>query len=305
MTVSVLGVGCATLGAWWHGHPDASWRQAIDAAIAGGITLFDTADSYGMGRSERLLGQLLQRHDDVVLITKAGVIKTPASVLRILRDGASSERRADGWGASRATLTRDLARQRCVTPGYVLRSVDASRRKLRRPVLDVFLLHSPPPDGLEDKRLLQTLHRLRRSGKVRSWGVSAGTVADAEMALEMAGIDCLEIRMDVCDGRGIEPIVDSAADKGVAVIARQPFGSGVLAERAGDGSRPAHAPSPETILSACLRYPLSQRGVSAVVAGMGRPGHVQDNLRFIDAPPSADVEIEDVRRWLCGGPDAR
>jgi aryl-alcohol dehydrogenase-like predicted oxidoreductase len=296
MTVSVLGVGCATLGSWWHGYPDTSWRAAIEAAISCGIRLFDTSDAYGMGRSERMLGALLNRHDDVVVITKAGRIKTPASVIRVLQDGASM---------SRATVTRDLGRRRCVTPGYILRSVEASRRRLRRPVLDVFLLHSPPADAFGDTRLLETLHRLRRSGLVRSWGVSAGTTTDAEMALEMPGIQCLEVRMDLCDRRGNERLIRSATNQGIAVIARQPFRSGALAERMSeDAERSASAPPAEAILRACLRYPLSEPGVSAVIAGMGRPGHVRRNTEYVNAQPVDDSEIDEVRRWLCG-PDAR
>src|SRR5688572_16157670 len=178
MAVSVLGVGCATLGAFWQGHSDADWKMALESAISQGINVFDTADSYGRGRSERLLGRALKgRHDDLIVITKTGLLKTPSSALRVVGAAydSSTGRIGNRIRQTYSVAVRDLARRRCVTSAYVVRAVAASQERLGRSQLDIFLLHSPPPMELQSSELIHTLHELRRSGRIRGWGVSART----------------------------------------------------------------------------------------------------------------------------------
>jgi aryl-alcohol dehydrogenase-like predicted oxidoreductase len=303
MTVSALGVGCATLGAWWHGRSGASWKAAVEAALASGITLFDTADIYGMGRSERLLGDLLRERSDVIAITKAGMIKTPASVLRALTEVMRSDRTGARPGHLRASVKQILTRRKYLAPGYIVRSVHASQRRLRRTTLDVFLLHSPPVEVLEDARLLDALHQLRRSGQIKAWGVSARTMADGEVALQMPGIDCVEVRLDLCDPAGAGRLVAAAEKRGVGVIARQPMGSGEVFSEATNAGASIARPPMDSLVRACVRYPLSMRGVAAVVVGMSRATHVRMNASSVAGPVPANGEIDEVRRWFCGGRD--
>ena len=308
--MSVLGVGCGTLGAFWQGHSDADWRRALDTAISSGINLFDTADSYGRGRAEHLLGKALKgRGDDLVVITKTGLLKTPSSGMRVL---AAAYRSAQGRVGDRLRQTysatrRDLAQRRCATPEYVRRAAAASRKRLGRSQLDVFLLHNPPPTELRNSELIDTLHELRRSGKIRWWGVSARTTADAAVALEMPGIDCLEIEINVCNIDTTSGLIASAAEMGVAVIARQPFGSGALLrqiQEVAGGSDPrtmAASRDKGSILQVCLQYPLSLKGVSTVIAGMARPEHVVQNSQLVSSPPLPSGATESIRRQLCAG----
>jgi aryl-alcohol dehydrogenase-like predicted oxidoreductase len=310
MSVSVLGAGCATLGAFWQGQSDADWQMALDAAISQGINVFDTADSYGRGRSERLLGKALKgRQDDLIVITKTGLLKTPSSALRVV--GAAYDSSTGKIGArirqTYSVARTNLARRRCYTSEYIVRAVRASQERLRRSHLDIFLLHSPPSTELQSSELIHTLHELRRSGKIRWWGVSARTTDDAGVALEMPGIDCLEIELNICDSGAASTLISAAAERGVAIIARQPFASGALVrkiEAVANRPTPSASLDRETILHACLQYPLSLSGVSTVIAGMARPEHVVRNSGLLQSEPLSSETVDAIRDQLCGGPGA-
>src|SRR2546430_17608222 len=86
--VSAIGMGCSRLGAFWQGRSHEDAKAAVAAAVHEGVTLFDTADVYGRGLSERILGVGLRRHrDEVTLVTKCGLVKTPMAVLRVAARG--------------------------------------------------------------------------------------------------------------------------------------------------------------------------------------------------------------------------
>lgn len=148
LVVSVVGLGCNNLGAPGRATIDvAGSRPVIDAALAAGITLFDTADSYGgpPGRSEEILGKCLTgRRDDAVIATKFG--------------GDLSGRLGPDWGA------RGSRR-------YIHRAVDASLRRLRTDWIDLYQYHWP--DGVTPvEETLAALDDLVRAGKVRYIGSS-------------------------------------------------------------------------------------------------------------------------------------
>ena len=149
LEVSVIGLGCNNFG--WRIDANAS-AKVVDAAIASGINLFDTADRYGNGSSEEFLGRALEgRRDQVVIATKFGM-----------------EMGKDQQGAS---------------PKYVRRAIEASLQRLRTDRVDLYQLHQPDPETpIADT--LSTLDELVRSGKVREIGCSNFSV---EQIREAAG----------------------------------------------------------------------------------------------------------------------
>jgi len=154
LEVSVVGLGCNNFG----GRIDEDrTRAVVDAALDEGITLFDTADNYGDGRSEEFLGRILEgRRDRVVLATKFG-----------------------GW-------KEDLGREGGARPEYVREAVEASLRRLRTDRIDLYQLHSPDADT-PIAETLGALDELVREGKVREIGCSNFTAAMLREADEAAG----------------------------------------------------------------------------------------------------------------------
>ena len=126
-------------------------------------------------------------------------------------------------------------------------------------------------------------------------------------ALEMPGVDCVEVGLSICDRDTAPPLIAAAATRDVAVIARQPFGSGALLRRiqgAGrsDAPGPSSAVSEESILSTCLHYPLSIDGVSAVYCpGMSKASHVVQSSTLLQAPPPSLADLDPISAYVCAG----
>jgi aryl-alcohol dehydrogenase-like predicted oxidoreductase len=205
LTVSAVGLGTNNLG--MKLDMDGS-REVVHAALDEGITLFDTADSYGA--SEERLGELLAGHrDDVVLATKFG---SDASV-RGNGNGAD-------WGA------RGSRR-------YVVRAVEASLRRLRTDWIDLYQMHRPDPlTPIEET--LAALSDLVRAGKVRYVGSSNFTgwqVAEADWMSRTRGLERMVSAQNEYSWleRGLErDVVPALEHYGVGLLPYFPLASGLL-----------------------------------------------------------------------------
>src|SRR6266550_2687499 len=151
--VSAIGFGAWAIGgaAGASGTPLGWGRTSDDESLAAirrarelGVTFFDTADSYGFGRSESLLGIVLSRYrQDVVIATKVGVVRT-------------------GTGA----LKKDFSRQ------HIFHAVDGSLKRLRTDYIDLYQMHNPTIEELRRDEIQDAMERLQDAGKIRFWGVS-------------------------------------------------------------------------------------------------------------------------------------
>jgi aryl-alcohol dehydrogenase-like predicted oxidoreductase len=297
--VSALGMGCSRLGAFWQGQDDRTSLATIGAALHGGMTFFDTADGYGRGRSEAILGRAVRsRREQVTIATKCGLIKTPSALAN-----AVSAELSRGNGRHLPNSLRSVAgivgARRTYSAAYVRRAAISSLRRLRTPYLDVFLLHSPPDDVFEDPEFIEGMEELKRRGLIRTWGVSVGGTGAGLQALALPGIGSIEVELNLCKPDAAGELVPRAATQGVAVIARQPFGSGRLLEASDpvagrDGARPTQG----EIVGASLQFALRSPGVATVIAGMSRPHHVERNVQAAGGVIS-DEEMERVRSLVC------
>ena len=197
--VSVVGLGCWQLGGDW-GHVDEGDALAVlHAAVDEGVTFLDTADVYGDGRSETLIGRFLTERTDVELTvaTKMG-------------------RRADPHVP--AAFTLDAFR------GWV----DRSRRNLGVDTLDLVQLHCPPTPVLSDDRVYDALDTLVADGRIAAYGVSVETVQEALTAIARPGVATVQIIVNIFRRKPLEQVLPAAAEAGVGVIARVPLASGLL-----------------------------------------------------------------------------
>lgn len=284
LEVSALGFGCAPLLSRAGGRES---RAALDAALRAGITFFDTADFYGQGDSERALGRALARRSEAVIATKCGLgyraALRPFFFLKPLLRPLVRRFRAVRGAASRAVSAGSSAPR--FDPSYVFAAADASLKRLRRERLDVYLLHQPSADALRGGEALGALLELRRRGKVRWTGASCD--ADAALAgLEGApanGLSVLEIAVNPLGGASMREALRRAAEKGVAVIGREPFGGGrVLSAPAvrAFAERRGIAPA-----EAALRYAIARPEVHVVLPSMIARRHLDENLRSLSLGP--------------------
>lgn len=208
--VSAVGLGCWPIGgAMAHGTQqlgytgvdDAESLRAIAAGVDHGITLFDTADAYGAGHSERLLGQALAGHPEVLVATKFGNTIDAES------------RQLTGVDTS---------------PGYVRRAVHDSLRRLRRERIDLYQLHTPDVPAERAAELVTVLESLVTEGLIGWYGVSSDDPAQVE-ALAGPHLAVVQLEMNVLDGASAAITVADRLDLGV--LCRSPLAMGVLGGR--------------------------------------------------------------------------
>jgi aryl-alcohol dehydrogenase-like predicted oxidoreductase len=199
---SIIGLGCWQLGGDWGTVDDADALAVLHAAVDSGVTFLDTADVYGDGRSESLIGRFLTERTDVPLLvaTKMG-------------------RRADPHVASAYTVDHFRA------------WTDRSRRNLGKDTLDLVQLHCPPDAVFADDRVFDALDTLVEEGRVAGYGVSVETVDQALAVTARPHVASIQIVLNVFRRKPLERALPEAAEAGVGVIARVPLASGLLSGR--------------------------------------------------------------------------
>ena len=200
--LSVVGQGCWQLGADWGDVTEDAALTVLNAALDAGVTFFDTADVYGDGRSEKIIGRLLkeQNRSDITVFTKMG-------------------RRADPFTAEEYTLDNFRA------------WTDRSRENLQVDTLDLVQLHCPPPAVYFDPATYDSLDTLVAENRIAAYGVSVETVAEGLEAIKHPGVASVQIIINAFRQKPLEEFLPAAAEAGVAVIARVPLASGLLSGR--------------------------------------------------------------------------
>jgi aryl-alcohol dehydrogenase-like predicted oxidoreductase len=206
--------------------------EVLIYAFAQGVTLVDCSNVYGNGRSEVLVGIAADRYGGAVqIVTKVGYLTGI--------DGTQSVLSQYPQAFDRRSL---------------LHSVDDSRRRLNRDVIDVLLLHDPSEDVCSDPAVWDMLYGLVAAGTVRAVGASTG-YSKALHVMEH-GAKVIEIPLNQWKHDGVQEVLSVARERSVGVLARSPFGNGRLFTSDNTGS-----------VQSALRFVLAHEGVSSVVAG--------------------------------------
>ncbi len=205
--VSEIGLGCWQLGGTDWGTLDE--KVAFDilaAAVDAGVNFFDTADVYGNGRSETLIGKFLkQTGKDIFVATKLG-------------------------------RTSNLYPSNYSEAG-LRAATEASLRRLGVDVLDLTQLHCVPPGVLRNGEVFEWLRKLQREGKIRHFGASVESMEEALLCLQQKGLVSLQIIFNLFRQKPIETLFDQAKAKSVALIVRLPLASGLLSGKLTQKSR--------------------------------------------------------------------
>jgi len=220
MQVSALGLGCWAIGGPWtsNGQP-AGWGEvddeesirAIRRALELGVTLFDTADVYGCGHSERVLGRALAgRRDDAVIVTKVG--------------NRFDEQTRTAGGSD-------------VSPAYLRRACDASLRRLDTDRIDVYLIHDGIGAPEDVPAVVDVLEELVAAGKVRWYGSSMSDPAIVRAMAEGPHMVAAQHELSVL--RGELAALSVAEELGLASLNRTPLAMGLLSGRYRPDALPA------------------------------------------------------------------
>ena len=292
--VGEVGLGCWQLGANWGDVSEADALATLCSAYEQGVTFFDTADVYGDGRSERIVGEFLREakaKSKVFVATKLG-------------------RRGDpGWPAN---FTREALR----------RHTEDSLQRLGVEALDLTQLHCVPFEVLQRSEIFETLRELQREGKIKAFGASVETVAEALHCLEVPGLASLQFIFNLFRQKAVDELLPRVKAKGVAFIVRMPLASGLLAgkytaattfpesdhrnfNRDGQAFNVgetfaglpfakgvelaeelrALVPAPLSMSDFSLRWCLDHEAVTTLIPGARNPAQARGNLRASDLAP--------------------
>ncbi len=198
-SVSVIGLGTWQLGGDWGAVSDADAIAVLAASADAGVTFFDTADVYGDGRSERLIGQFLAHDDPGTAITVA---------------------------------TKMGRRVEQLPENYVLANfrewTDRSRTNLGTDTLDLVQLHCPPSAVVDSGEVYDALDTLVAEGVMGHYGVSVETCDQALTAIDRPGIATVQIILNAFRLKPLDDVLPAARAAGVGIIARVPLASGLL-----------------------------------------------------------------------------
>ena len=296
--VSVVGLGTWQLGADWGDVEDKDALAVLDAAAESGVTFLDTADVYGDGRSERLIGQFLAGNPglEIMVATKMG-------------------RRVD---QDPALFT--LANFRAWT--------DRSRANLGTDRLDLVQLHCPPSSVYSTDAVYDALDTLVAEQRTAAYGVSVETCDEALTAIARPGVASVQIILNAFRRKPLEQALPAAQAAGVGILARVPLASGLLSGRytrdtsfaasdhrsynrhgeafdvgetfsgvdfgtGVDAAREFAALVPAGVApaQAALRWVIQQPGVAAVIPGARNPEQARQNAAAAGLPPFSDGEL--------------
>jgi aryl-alcohol dehydrogenase-like predicted oxidoreductase len=300
--VSAISFGAWALGADWGEVSDEESYAALNKAIDLGVNFIDTADVYGDGRSERLIGRLLkERGEQIHVATKAGRRLDPHV--------------ADGY--NRENLTAFVERS--------LKNLDVE-------TIDLLQLHCPPTEVYYRPEVFGVLDDLVAQGKLRYYGVSVEKVEEALKAIEYPNVQTVQIIFNMFRHRPAGLFFEQAKKRQVGILARVPLASGLLTGKftrdsvfAKDDHRNynrhgesfdvgetfsgvdyetgleaveairALLPEGATMAQFALRWILMFDAVSCAIPGAKRPAHVIDNVGAVDLPPLSQEMMDQIQ----------
>lgn len=197
-TLGEVGLGTWQIGGNWGDVTEEVALKTLHAAVEAGTTLFDTADVYGDGRSESLIGTFLKEtRAPIFVATKLGRFSSP------------------GWPEN---FTRAGIRQH----------TEASLRRLGVEALDLTQLHCIPFDVLQRGEVFEHLRELKREGKIRDFGVSVESMEEALFCVKQEGVAALQIIFNLFRQKPAQVLFAEAKQRNVALLVRLPLASGLL-----------------------------------------------------------------------------
>lgn len=209
MNVSGIGFGAWAIGGGamvggtaigWGDADDAASKKALHHAVDAGINFFDTADIYGLGHSEKLIGETISTKPGVLIATKAGNV------------------------ARNEQFTIDYTKE------HILAACEASLKRLRRDTIDYYQLHSARLNHLQDGACIEAMQLLQQQGKIRYWGLSLNTFdpyPEAEWLVKNQLGNGFQLVANLLNQSAL-PLIKEAATKGYGIIARMPLQFGLL-----------------------------------------------------------------------------
>lgn len=275
--LSEVGFGAWAIGGTSYGPTDdATSLQALQRALDLGVNFFDTADVYGNGHSEELIGKTLRGIRKNVFIATKG-----------------------GWD-----FYHSKERAKNMSSAYLKEALHQSLKRLETDTVDLYQLHNPDLRTIEEGQLFKTLEEFKRQGKARFVGISVHEVEEAKAVVLSGRCDAVQLVYNMIEQNMRPEILPLAREKGVGVIAREPLACGFLTgkytkesvfgkqdhrkrwtkkELEGDLAEVEKVKfiadrCNTSLTQAALKFVLSREEISVVIPGAKTPKQVEENV---------------------------
>lgn len=216
LTVSEIGFGAWAIGGGamigttsigWGDSDDNVSIKAIHSSLDAGINFFDTADIYGLGHSEKLLGKTIGKNKEVIIATKVGNV------------------------SRNEQFTVDYSKE------HILQACEESLHRLQRDTIDYYQLHTARLTHLQQGDCIEAMQALQQEGKIRYWGLSLNTfepLAEAEFLIHNTLGNGFQLVFNLLNQKAL-PLLRLATEKGYGIIARMPLQFGLLTGKFDNG----------------------------------------------------------------------
>jgi aryl-alcohol dehydrogenase-like predicted oxidoreductase len=209
LLVSEIGFGAWAIGGGamigntaigWGNTSDDESKMAIHRSLDLGINFFDTADIYGLGHSEQLIGKVLGNKKDIIIATKVGNV------------------------SRNEQFTVDYSKE------YILKACEESLKRLKRNVIDYYQLHTARISHLQNGECVHAMQQLQEKGKIHYWGLSLNTFdpfPETEYLMQQKFGNGFQLVLNILNQKAL-PVIKDAAKSGYGIIARMPLQFGLL-----------------------------------------------------------------------------
>lgn len=268
---------------------DEDSKLALRTAFNLGINFYDTSDFYGFGHVESLMGDVFSNvRDEIVIVTKGGMISN---------------------GGQQNFSTEHLSL-----------SLENSLKRLKTDCVDVYMLHSPPPEILQNNSIFDLLNKFKLDGKIKEFGVSLNSPNDGVFIINTYGIKIIEVNYNILDHRSDRNGLFNLCEReNVKVICRTPLGQGILSGKfsfTDDKTDRRQSWSSDKVKTDtdkykkllsllnvneytdsqnCLRFCLSNPAVSIVIPGMKTEDEVMENASVLQFPLLTENELNRIK----------
>ncbi len=293
--VSELGFGCWAIGGTSYGKTDGRESlKALSCAFDRGINFFDTADAYGHGHSESLIGETFKessKRAQVVIASKVG------------------------WDFYHGGGKRNF------DPDYIRFACGESLKRLKTDYIDLYQLHNPKFDVIEKGTAFTVLEELKKEGKIRFWGVSIHTSDEGKAVIEK-GASTIQAIYNLLDQRIKDELIPICEEQEIGLIAREPLYCGLLSGKYNSTTKFSkddhrnrwmkdkfltdlkkieriksafdHQKIP--LKQAAIEFVLHNQAVSVVIPGIKTVSHLEDHLKAVESSKLTFEEFDQIKQ---------
>ncbi len=291
--VSILGLGTSPLSGDMGKIDRKTALKILCKALDMGINFFDTANSYGNGLSEELIGQAFSNQRDKVIIATKGGTEVGGANVRYNFE-----------------------------PSFIKTSLEKSLKRLKTDYIDLYQLHNPRPCHFQNHKLLETLEQLKKTGKIRHFGISLSNVNDYSAAIDQTNAQAYQVEYNILNQSPEMKIFHDAITRKVGVIARAPLSQGVLTGKYTYRSRFSSSDlrsrthkwlfkervskvenlilymnyDINNLIEKAIRFCLSAEAVSTVIIGARKAEQITKNIEIATKGPLSEEELSKIKK---------